>query len=154
VAPPSRLEDEWEIRRLAYLYAQAMDRNQPEILDRIFTPDAVMERPGIVWRGLAELRAVPAWLHGRCERMAHHVHNQLAVIDGDTATAETYGLSHLVQRGPSHNLYVFEQGIRYQDDLVRSADGWRFTRRRLIYDWTETRTVTLADEGQTEVSRS
>jgi hypothetical protein len=141
------IEDEWEIRRLAYLYARAMDRNEPETIDRIFTQDAVLQRPTIAWRGLAEIRKVPGWLHERCVNLTHHVHNQLAEVTGDTATAETYGLSHLVQRGPSGNLYVFEQGIRYQDSLVRQEGGWRFARRILVYDWTETRTVHLGDDA-------
>ena len=138
---PSRLEDEWDLRRLAYLYARAMDRNEPETIDLIFTEDAVMERPRMIWRGIAELRAVPGWLHGRCLRMAHHVHNQLAEVVGDAATAETYGIGHLVQRGPSDNVFMVDLGIRYQDRFRRCADGWRFTHRLLIYDWSETRTV-------------
>jgi hypothetical protein len=143
----SALEDEWAIRKLAYLYARAMDRNQPQLIDQIFTEDASLERPSRLWRGRAEIRTVPGWLHERCVNMTHHVHNQLAEIDGDRARAETHGLSHLVQRGPSHNLYVFEQGIRYQDELVREDGVWRFARRVLVYDWTETRTVGLGDDG-------
>jgi hypothetical protein len=146
-AEASQLEDEWAIRKLAYLYARAMDRNEPETIDAIFTEEAVLRRPTRTWTGRAEIRQVPGWLHARCVNLTHHVHNQLADIDGDSATAETYGLSHLVQRGPSGNLYVFEQGIRYQDRLVRAPDGWRFKSRVLVYDWTETRTVHLDDQG-------
>lgn len=29
--------------------------------------------------------------------------------------------------------------IRYYDQFVRQADGWRFAERRLLVDWTETR---------------
>ena len=141
------LEDEWAIRKLAYLYARAMDRNEPQTIDAIFTEEAVLQRPTRAWTGRAEIRQVPGWLHERCVNLTHHVHNQLAEVTGDAATAETYGLSHLVQRGPSGNLYVFEQGIRYQDTLVRSPDGWRFASRVLVYDWTETRTVHLDDEA-------
>jgi ketosteroid isomerase-like protein len=143
----SPIEEEWEIRRLAYLYARAMDRNEPETIDRIFTEDAVLARPTVTWSGRAEIRKVPGWLHERCVNLTHHVHNQLAEVTGDAATAETYGLSHLVQRGPSGNLYVFEQGIRYQDSLVRQAGVWRCARRELVYDWTETRTVQLGDQA-------
>jgi hypothetical protein len=142
----SPIEDEWELRRLAYLYARAMDRNEPQTIDRIFTEDAVLERPGITWKGRSEIRKVPGWLHERCVNLTHHVHNQLAEVAGDEATAETYGLSNLVQRGPSGNLYAFAQSIRYQDRFVRQDGSWRFTRRLLIYDWTETRTVRLGDD--------
>jgi hypothetical protein len=143
----SLIEDEWEIRRCAYLYARAMDRNEPETIDRIFTEDAVLERPTKTWRGRAEIRTVPGWLHERCVNLTHQVHNHLADVDGDQATAETYGHSHLVQRGPSNNLYNFQQCLRYQDKLVRQEGVWRFVHRQIVYDWTATWTVGLGDEA-------
>lgn len=42
-----------------------MDRNEPETIDRIFTPDAVLRRPSMVWEGVEAIRKVPAWLHER-----------------------------------------------------------------------------------------
>ncbi len=75
--------------------------------------------------------------------MNHHVHNHLAEIDGDTAVAETCGLAHMVGRGPGGNVFVYQLSLRYQDSMVRTPEGWRFTRRDLVYDWSTTASAHL-----------
>jgi hypothetical protein len=44
------MADEWALYRLAMLYSHAMDQNVPEIIDQIFTEDAVIETPSFTLR--------------------------------------------------------------------------------------------------------
>ena len=56
----------------------------------------------------------------------HLMANTLVTIDGHTAHAETHGVAFHASgtRGQ-----VMTRGLRYSDDLRRTADGWRITRR-------------------------
>lgn len=133
-----------KLRQLAELYAQAADSNRPELLDLIMTNDAVIEGPDFRMSGIAEIRGIPAMLKQYYVRTRHLVHNQTVEINGDQAAGETYGTA-------SHLLHEMETGaqvlvwhMRYQDQFQKQGEQWRFSRRTLLIDWTETRAVTVA----------
>lgn len=136
----SRLaEDEAAIRRLAALYARAMDRNEPQLLAGIFTADAVIEGIGFVMQGHQQICGIPAMLKGMYSRTLHQVYNQTVIVSGDSAEAETYcSANHLTDLGggSASNL---AWAMRYQDQLQRHNGQWRFQRRTVVIDWTETR---------------
>ena len=46
------MADEWALLRLSWLYARAMDRNEPDTLAAIFVPDAKLEGTGSRSRAL------------------------------------------------------------------------------------------------------
>ena len=136
----SRLaDDEAAIRRLAALYARAMDRNEPQLLAQIFAADAVIEGSGFVMQGHEQICGIPAMLKGMYSRTLHQVHNQTVTVSGDSAEAETYcSANHLTDLGggTASNLVW---AMRYQDRLQRHNGQWRFQRRTVVIDWTETR---------------
>ena len=70
----------------------------------------------------------------RYDRTTHFVGNQLARVEGDTATAETYCLAHHIHERDG---VVVDRtlAIRYRDRLVRAGDRWRFAERILVVDW-------------------
>jgi uncharacterized protein (TIGR02246 family) len=130
--------DEAAIRRLCALYAQAVDRNQPDLLAGLFTADAVIEGPGFAMRGREEIRAIPGMLRQAYSRTLHLVMNQVFEITGDVAEGETCGLAnHLSASADTASNLVW--ALRYQDRLRRDNGEWRFERRRIFIDWTETR---------------
>lgn len=134
--------DEWEIRRLALLYARAMDRNEPAIFEAIFTEDAVIERPGVKREGRAAILKIPASLRKRYLATLHKIHNQLVTVTGpDTAEGETYCTAEHLQRDRAGGTTLYAMSIRYRDTIVRQAGGWRFRYRQLVFEWTETRQV-------------
>ncbi len=138
------LEDEAAIRRLAALYARAVDRNEPETMAGLFAADAVLEGPGFVMRGREELRAIPGMLQGMYNRTLHQVHQQTLRVDGDSAEAETYcTANHVTDKGggAAENLVW---AMRYLDQLRREDGRWVFVRRRVVIDWTETRPAQFA----------
>jgi hypothetical protein len=144
--PCSPAQTEAELRRLANVYARAMDRDEPELLDTIVTDDIVIEGPGFRQQGLAEIRGNPAILRQMFLMTRHVVHNQTVRIHGDEAEGETYcTASHILRPGvDGEGDAALVWAVRYQDRFRRVDDRWRFSRRTLIIDWTETRPVTLA----------
>jgi len=132
-------DDEAAIRRLAALYARAMDRNEPALLEEIFTADAVIKGPGFVMQGHAQICAIPGMLKGMYSRTLHQIHQQTVTVSGDGAEAETYcSANHLTAPGDglASNLVW---AMRYQDRLQRENGRWRFRHRAVLIDWTETR---------------
>jgi uncharacterized protein (TIGR02246 family) len=138
------LEDEAAIRRLAALYARAVDRNEPDTLAALFAADAVIEGPGFAMHGIEQIRAIPGMLRGMYARTLHQVHQQTVRIEGDSAESETYcSANHLGDRGggQAENLVW---AMRYLDRLRRENGRWVFARRSVVIDWTETRPAQFA----------
>ena len=133
------MADEWALYKLAMLYARAMDQNVPEIIDRIFTEDAIIEAPTFSVRGRAEIRAMPPALRQKYRSTTHAVHNQTVTISGDTAEGETDCLAHLITSAPRGGEVVAMEEVRYLDRWVRQAGGWRFASRRLVVEFSEVR---------------
>ncbi|MFE3292130.1 nuclear transport factor 2 family protein [Rhodococcus sp. NPDC059234] len=70
-----------------------------------------------------------------------HFNGQSTVtIDGNRATGESYCLAHHVSIDDSGRRTLMIASIRYLDEFVRHEGNWLFAERRLMVDWTETRT--------------
>ena len=52
-----------------------------------------------------------------------------------------YCLGLRLEKGGYAENQVVTMIIRYQDDYVRTPEGWRMARRKEIIDWTEVGTV-------------
>ena len=124
--------DRLAILELAARYNQLMDWGDAAGWADCFTPNVVFHvvfngGPKLQARGRGELIAFMQRLVAR-DRPARHWTNN-AIIEGDGAAARLtlYLLVVDVTRDgprPSH------LGV-YHDELVRTADGWRFQERRL-----------------------
>ena len=78
-----------------------------------------------------------ASLIGGYESTQHMITNPVIEIDGDRARASCYlhGQHYMPDQRTGGNTY--EMGGTYRDELVRTADGWRITRRVLDVAWRE-----------------
>lgn len=140
----SLLEDEAAIRRLAALYARAVDRNEPETMAGLFAADAVIEGPGFAMRGREQIGAIPGMLRGMYARTLHQLHQQTVRIEGDSAEAETCcTANHVTDKGAGRGENL-AWAMRYLDRLRREHGRWVFVRRDVVIDWTETRPAQLA----------
>jgi len=125
----SYLADVHAIEQVLYRYAIAIDTGDLGGLDEVFTPDARLDMSVAGTLTPAEYRA-------RCERVltgldaTHHlVASPVVTVDGDTATAHTYYQAQHARNGcPGGPLLLIGGWI--DDELVRTAGGWRITRRR------------------------
>lgn len=130
--------DEADIRRAATLYAIGADRRDKTLWAQVLADDCVIEGPGFRTEGIAANLANLDYLGQLYPRTQHRVHHQLMAISGDRAVGETYGTAdHLREVDGRTELLCWS--LRYQDELIRSEDGWRFTSRRLVLDWEEVR---------------
>jgi hypothetical protein len=128
------------LRQTAELYAVGADRKDKALWRQVLAEDCVIEGPGFSVAGreanLGSLDALGQMFRGT----QHRVHQVVATITGDTAQGETYCTAeHLLNDADM----ILAWAIRYQDEWQREGDAWRFTARRLIVDWEETRPVSL-----------
>jgi SnoaL-like domain len=136
----ARLLDERALRRCAELYAQGADRRDKTLWASIVTEDCVIEGPGLRLAGRANITAALDIMATLYTATQHRVHNQVVTIEGDSAEGETYSTAdHLRTADGVTTLLAW--AIRYQDRWRREDGAWRFSHRRLVIDWTETRTL-------------
>ncbi|MDO9490027.1 MAG: nuclear transport factor 2 family protein [Sphingomonadaceae bacterium] len=147
MTPPDRVRDGADIRRLACRYAQAFDENDGELLASLFTADGAIEAPNGRFVGSEALRGAPAIVAARYLKTFHAVLNQTVEIDGDRATALTYGIARHLLAADGDGFFCREMTLRYADDCLRTGAGWRLTRRRLLLDWTHEYPVTPAPDA-------
>lgn len=127
------------LRQAAEIYATGADRRDKTLWRQVMADDCVIEGPGFTSEGLENCLLSLDALGRMFRGTLHRVHQQMVHIEGDRATGETYCTAdHLLKDQDA----ILVWAIRYQDEWRREASGWRFTRRRLILDWTETRPVT------------
>lgn len=138
--------DRIAIRKLIDAWGHFADRRKPDAQTALVCEDGLVEvydgepdgrEPMAKHRGRTELR--PA-LEG-LSTFSHttHFNGQSALsIAGDRAKGETYCLAHhLFEENSARKLQIM--AIRYYDEFIREEDGWLFAVRRLIIDWSETR---------------
>ncbi len=131
----SELQDRQEIMDLTIAYTWALDMREFELLRNIFLPEAtallVDERIGvdsIIERVRSALEPLDA---------SHHlIGNHQVTVDGDRATCRCYLQAQHVRQGTQGGSnYIFAG--RYEDNLVRTAAGWRIARRTLVRVWSD-----------------
>jgi 3-phenylpropionate/cinnamic acid dioxygenase small subunit len=129
-------EDRLRIRELAERYCLAMDNALAEEWAATFAEDGVFEGVDGTYRGREELVAF-ARRHAADPRYntgQHWVSNFAIEVEGDRA--EVFSNFQLVAHEPGSDpvrYYVRSVGW-YRDSLVRTAEGWRFARRKVVLE--------------------
>ena len=124
------ISDRFEIQQLLIDYSTAIDTRRFDDLDRVFTADAYID-----YRAMGGIDGrfpeVKAWLAETLPKIfqthAHMLGNFDVRIDGDTATSRTFCFNPMVFAGEESRLMFC--GLWYDDEFVRTAAGWRMTRR-------------------------
>jgi hypothetical protein len=90
-------------------------------------------------------RALPEWEYWPAQQAElkcfaatmHSIHNQLVEIDGNRGHLESYAVaSHwLPTTFEQHQPPDLVLGVRYQDQVVRTSNGWRIAHRSVDIDW-------------------
>jgi 3-phenylpropionate/cinnamic acid dioxygenase small subunit len=126
------LADRLAIQALLVRYAWAIDTKDWAALDTVFLADAWLDyssNPGGAAGHYPEIRA---WLETSLAPFPvtqHLVTNIDPTIDGDRATCRTMVYNPMgaaTREGPLHFFFL---GGRYDDELVRTPDGWRIAKR-------------------------
>ena len=126
------ISDRLEIQQLMTDYASAIDRRDFEALDRVFTPDAHID-----YRAMGGIHGdypkIKSWLAQTLQWFPAYYHmlgNLSIVFDGDRATTRCicFNPMRMPLPGLPQPQTVFF-GLWYIDELLRTPDGWRITRR-------------------------
>lgn len=127
VLPLAEISDRLEIQQLLVDYATAIDQRRFDELDQIFTPDAYID-----YRAMGGIDGpypqVKAWLAEVLPNFPAYCHlngNFDIRLAGDTATGRTMCLNPM-RLSDGQILFC---ALWYDDEFVRTADGWRLTRR-------------------------
>ena len=125
-------------------YATALDTRDWTRLGSLFTDDACWEYSGSGER-LCGPDAIVARISASLERFdaTHTLNgNHVTAVRGDTADHTCYYQAQHVRLGLPDGEKFLGAG-RYDDRLRRTADGWRFTHRRIISVWSEGNSAVL-----------
>ena len=128
----SVLEEKDAIRELMARYCFHFDNGEFDSWLDLFTPDGAFDLGAMGrFRGRESLQqfltSLP--LTNGVRMMKHCVMNSIVSVIGDQATAQSYVV---VVRGGEH-LAISIAG-RYDDQLTKTASGWRFRERKVHFD--------------------
>lgn len=130
------LKDYNAICECQYGYALGIDMKQPELIPFDETIDVCYPATGTVLDG----RPGPEFAQSLVDNMAardivtqHYMNVYSLTIDGDTAHGITYlRATHLMEGAD-----VYIVGGYYENDYVRTEDGWKIKRVQLTYTYEE-----------------
>jgi 3-phenylpropionate/cinnamic acid dioxygenase small subunit len=139
------LSDRAAIVDAVIAYATALDTRDWKRLGSLFADDACWEYSGSGERLLGP-GAIVARISASLERFdaTHHLNgNHVTAVHGDEAEHTCYYQAQHVRLGLADG-DKFLGGGRYDDRLRRTADGWRFTHRKIISVWSEGNPAVIA----------
>jgi 3-phenylpropionate/cinnamic acid dioxygenase small subunit len=124
------ISDRMEIQDLFVRYSHAVDTKDWDLYRTVFTEDAYIDyaEMGGSKGDLEETVSFLAQAMPMFSSTQHMVANTVLELTGDTAKTRTICFNPMVMEtdGKEH---VFFCGLWYRDELVRTADGWRISRR-------------------------
>ena len=123
------ISDRLEIQQLLIDYSTAIDQRRFDDLDAVFTADAYIDYRAA--GGIAgQFPEVKAWLAEVLPNFPAYYHmlgNVDVRVTGDTATSRAICFNPMVMGSDQEQIYFV--GIWYVDEFVRTAQGWRMSRR-------------------------
>ena len=121
------LADQLEIRELTARFTDAVNRRAPRDVAALFAEDGEWHVPGVpVARGREEVANLLGGLLGNFDRLIQLTYSGHVDLTDEGATGTWY-LSELAASSASGKAFTFV-GV-YRDELVRTAEGWRFGKR-------------------------
>jgi 3-phenylpropionate/cinnamic acid dioxygenase small subunit len=121
-------EDRQDISDLLVRYATGIDRRDWVLFRTVFTDDCELDYGEIgVWNGVDAVANFMEQTRALLGHTMHRMSNMTITVDGNQAVARTY-LDGLMM-APDNKSGVNAIGF-YDDEIVRTADGWRIARRR------------------------
>ena len=122
------ISDRLELQQLLVNYSTAIDTRRFDDLDRVFTADAYIDyrAMGGIDGSFPEVKAWLAEVLPNFPAYSHLIGNFDVAITGDTAASRVLCFNPMVLGGDGQVLFC---GLWYDDEFVRTPDGWRMTRR-------------------------
>lgn len=123
------ISDRLEIQQLLIDYSTAIDQRRFDDLDAVFTSDAYIDyrAAGGIDGQFPEIKAWLAEVLPNFPAYYHMLGNVDVRVTGDTATSRAICFNPMVMGGDQEQIYFV--GIWYVDEFVRTAQGWRMSKR-------------------------
>jgi len=146
---PAEAADRLALRELFDAYAHCADRRDAEGQKALFTAATTFavymegdgSEPTYVLNGRDAL--TPVFEDLRRYEVTTHFNGQSDItLDGDRATGESYTIAHHVYTEDGDRK-IMVASLRYLDTFAKIEGAWYFAERKLILDWSETRTMTM-----------
>ncbi|HTY30830.1 nuclear transport factor 2 family protein [Mycobacterium sp.] len=133
----SERDDRQDISDLLVRYATGIDRRDWALFRTVFTADCELDY-GVIgaWKGVDAVTDFMERVHALAGHTMHRLSNHAITVNGDKAAARTY-IDGLIM-APDNTSGVNAIGF-YDDEIVRTEDGWRISRRR----YTQVRLTTV-----------
>lgn len=121
------IADRLEIQNVMIDYCYAIDSKNWDALDRVFTPDAIIDYTEMTpFRGTpAEAKAFLAEAMAGIRASQHIISTSQIRIEGDHAFGRTVCTNPMVMADG----HLFTVGLWYRDEFVRTPEGWRISSR-------------------------
>jgi 3-phenylpropionate/cinnamic acid dioxygenase small subunit len=124
----SETEDRHEITDVLIRYATGIDTRDWPLFRTVFTDDCRLDYGEIgSWTGVDAVTDFMVAAHAAAGHTMHRITNPAVTVDGNTAQARAY-VDALIM-APDNASGVNAVGF-YDDEFVRTAQGWRLHRRR------------------------
>jgi 3-phenylpropionate/cinnamic acid dioxygenase small subunit len=116
-----------DVEEVLVRYASGIDRRDWELFRTVFTDDVQAEYQDIgTWSGVDELTEWMAATHAPMGHTMHRITNVAVTPGADDDHVSSRAYVHLVAMFDSGGMSAY--GL-YDDELVRTADGWKVSRR-------------------------
>jgi hypothetical protein len=117
------------------IYPIAVDTQQWELFDVVFTPDAAVDFGGAAkWSDLGSFKKAFQVIHAPFASTQHVTTNHQVLISGLQATCLSYVHGRFIRAVPQGGS-LFESTGWYDDRLVKTPDGWRISTRVCRMQW-------------------
>lgn len=135
------IADRLAIHDVLVRYCRAIDTLDWPLLDRVFTPDATIDytSSGGIAGGAAKVRAWLASVLPSFPVRQHLVTNEEIALDGDRATSRCLLLNPMGRADGAGGVKLFFVGGSYEDEFVRTPQGWRIRVRVERQAWVDVR---------------
>lgn len=122
------VEDRLDIGDVLVRYATGIDRRDWPLFRTVFAPDCVLDYGQIgQWTGVDAVTDAMEAMHAQAGHTMHRMTNHAVTLAADRASARTYVDAYVMSADNAAGVNAV--GI-YDDELVRTAEGWRIQRRR------------------------
>jgi uncharacterized protein (TIGR02246 family) len=121
-------EDIVAIRTLTDMYSAAANRLDAKAMAAVYAEDGEIDAQGNLFKGRQEIERVFAETMGTMQVMNQICSAGVIEVTGDLATAH-WSIAEFAKRRNLDKLELFIGD--YQDELIRTDEGWRFAKRVL-----------------------
>ena len=133
----SGADDRQLITEVLVRYATGIDTKNWSLLRTCFTPEVDADYGAIGrWTDAGAITEHMAAVHEKYRATNHCLSNFVVDVSGDRASAVSYVQAVLALEGEAQA--GLEAVGRYEDTLVRTADGWRIAKRTFLLTRTST----------------